>query len=106
MTRGLLEETRSFPLDMISIEQIRAFSDNRPEPLLSLHERPTDYVLAVDMQKIKGNIGYRNRLGENSNSFQVFNAEASLEASEVRYAIFSEDNDLSINDRSLCLDSI
>src|SRR5438128_11941447 len=48
-TCRFFEETGSFRFDMISIEQIWTFSYNRFESLLSLRERSSDYVLAVDV---------------------------------------------------------
>src|SRR5712664_86078 len=48
-TRSFLEEAGSFRFNMISVEQVRSFLHDRFEPFLSLHERASQSVLAVDV---------------------------------------------------------
>src|SRR5438132_13820991 len=102
MTSRFFEETSSLRLDMIPVEQIWTLLDNRLEPLLPLHKRASDYVMAVEVKKVKGNVHNRHRLPKNIDTFLVIDTEANLQPTEVRNAIFSQDNNLSIDDCGLC----
>ena len=68
---------------------MRALLNNRPQLLLPLQERESDYVLAVDMQKIEGNVCYGRGLGENADAFLIINTEASLKPTKIRQTILS-----------------
>src|SRR2546425_6378462 len=101
-TCRFFEETSSLRFDMIPVEQMRTLLNNRLEPLLPLHERASNYVTAVEVKKVKGNVRNRRRLPKNIDTFLVIDTEANLQPTKVRNAIFSQDNNLSIDDCGLC----